>query len=255
MARTGSTSVTMTLAPSPRAHGHALAAPAVPGHDHLLARDDQVRRAVDAVEHGLARAVAVVEQVLAVGVVDGDHREGQPPLALERAQAQHAGGRLLAAAQDAGAERGAARKQRVQQVAPVVDDDVRPARGGALDIGLILPLRRAVARADADPARGERRRHVVLRGERVAAGHVHLGPARGEHAAQAGGLGLEVDGQGDFEPAERLFLTELRLDAGEQRHIAPRPFDLVLAGGGEGSVADAAVCGGRRAHAAVTLLP
>ena len=55
------------------AHRNALAAPAVAGHDHGLAGHDEIRSAVDAVPDRLAGAVAVVEEMLALGIVDQDH--------------------------------------------------------------------------------------------------------------------------------------------------------------------------------------
>ena len=72
-ALSGSTSVTMTWAPAPLgAHGQAAAAPAVAGDDEVQAGQQDVGRPEDAVERALARAVAVVEEVLGLGVVDGD---------------------------------------------------------------------------------------------------------------------------------------------------------------------------------------
>ena len=55
--------------------GDALAAPAVAADDDLPAGQQHVGRADDAVDGALAGAVAVVEEVLGLGVVDGDDRE------------------------------------------------------------------------------------------------------------------------------------------------------------------------------------
>src|SRR5881628_2526532 len=74
-ARIGSTSVTMTWAPSPLARGDAATAHPVAGDDERASGQEDVRRAQDPVDRGLARSVAVVEQVLRIRVVDGDHRE------------------------------------------------------------------------------------------------------------------------------------------------------------------------------------
>ena len=54
---------------------NALAAPAVAGDDDIFARNDEICRSADTVPHGLTRAVAVIEHVLAVGIVDHDHGE------------------------------------------------------------------------------------------------------------------------------------------------------------------------------------
>ena len=63
-ARSGSTSVTMTRAPRPRrAIRDAARAPAVPADDEHPAREQQIRRADDAVNRGLPGAVAIVEEM------------------------------------------------------------------------------------------------------------------------------------------------------------------------------------------------
>ena len=70
-----------------RAQREPLPAPAV-ARDHEDAPGEQhVRRAEDAVDRRLARAVAVVEEVLRARLVDGDHREAEHAVALHRAQA------------------------------------------------------------------------------------------------------------------------------------------------------------------------
>ena len=86
-------------AQTPGAHGHSPAAPAVTGDDHGLTRHQEIGRAHDAVPDRLARAVTVVEQVLAAGVVDGHHRQPEHAVRGHGPQAAQAGGRLLAAAE------------------------------------------------------------------------------------------------------------------------------------------------------------
>ena len=80
--------------------GDSAAAPAVPGDDQSTPREQNVRRAQDAVQRRLAGAVAVVEQMLGQRLVDGDDRIGELALGLERLQPDHAGRRLLGAADD-----------------------------------------------------------------------------------------------------------------------------------------------------------
>ena len=71
----GSISVTITLAPSPaRAHRDAAAAPAVAGDHDAQPGQQHVGGADDAVDRALPGAVAVVEQVLGLRVVDGHDR-------------------------------------------------------------------------------------------------------------------------------------------------------------------------------------
>ena len=218
------------------AHGDALAAPAVAVDDHVLAGDDEVGGAHDGVPDALARAVAVVEEVLAVGVVDLDHGEGQQPRVMELAYPVYAARRLLAAAYDAAAQLREAGAHGLQQVAAVVDDDVRPVAQDVFDVAEILLLARAVDRVDLYAAGGEGRGDVVLCGERIGAGDVHLRAAGGEHAAEVGRLGLQVYRKGDFHAGKGLFPGEVGLYAAQDGHIAPHPVYLQLAGRGQGYV-------------------
>ena len=83
-------------------HGDAPPAPAVAGHDDHPAGDQHVGGADDAVQRRLPGAVPVVEEVLGERLVDGHDGVAQhavrPPWSL---QADHAGGGLLGAADDA----------------------------------------------------------------------------------------------------------------------------------------------------------
>ena len=88
-------------AESARAAGQSATAPAVAGDHELRARQQEVGGAHDAVDGGLARAVAIVEQVLGVGVVDRDDRVLQHALLRHGAQADDAGGGLFRAGDDA----------------------------------------------------------------------------------------------------------------------------------------------------------
>ena len=77
----GSISVTVTRAPWPQRLGAALADVAVATDQHLLAADQHVGAAVDAVDQRVPGAVLVVELALGDRVVDVDRRERQSPAA------------------------------------------------------------------------------------------------------------------------------------------------------------------------------
>ena len=165
-ARIGSTSVTITCAPMPRARmRHALAAPAVAADDHLPAGQQHVGGADDAVDGALAGAVAVVEEVLGLGVVDGDDRQLEHAVLLHRPQPDDAGGRLLHAGDDVrrpaplrsaglsvvgpGADLGVDVVEPVQgdedhgadEVGAVVHRDVRPVLQGGGDVPVVARAR------------------------------------------------------------------------------------------------------------------
>ena len=222
------------------AQAHPLAAPAVAGDHHMLARDDEIRRAHDAVPHGLARAVAVVEHVLAVGLVDHHHGEAQLPGLVHGPQAVDAGGGLLTAADHPGDQVAVFGVHQVDEVAAVVDDDVGAMLEHAAETGLVFLHGAAVMGIDLDPARSHRRGNIILGGQRVAARDVHLGPALFQHAAEIGRFGLHMHRQRDLQPRKGLFLRKSFLDPAQGRHVPFYPVDFHLAGRGEGYILDQA---------------
>src|SRR5450756_2185049 len=108
------------------AHREPAPAPAVAGQAHGAAGDEDVGGADDPVEGALAGAVAVVEHVLRVGLVDGHDGEHQPALGLERLEADDAGGGLFGAAYDVGGHVGTFAVQHADDVGAVVHGDVGP---------------------------------------------------------------------------------------------------------------------------------
>ena len=78
--------------------------------------------------------------------------------------------------------------------------------------------------------------YVVLGGQGVAAGEVDLGAPLPEDQAQIGGLGLQMDRDGDGQPGEGLFLAEPLLNSAEGGHEIPHPLDFLMARGGQGHV-------------------
>ena len=70
--------------------------------DAAAAGEEVVGRTQDAVDGGLASAVAVVEEVLGLGLVDGHHGEGKGVIGGHGLEADDTGGRLFGAGQDLG---------------------------------------------------------------------------------------------------------------------------------------------------------
>ena len=99
---------------------NALAAEAVAGDDETLAREQDIRRPDDAVERRLARSVPVVEQMLGIGVVDGDDRIAKQPSRLHRPEADHTGRCLLGPTDHLVELRSAELMQARHQIATVV---------------------------------------------------------------------------------------------------------------------------------------
>ena len=121
-----------------RAHCNALSAPAVACDHNVLSGYDKVGRAVDAVPYGLSGAVAVIEQVFAVGVVYQHHREFQRVILIHGLQADNSGGGLLAAAQHLRDKLGVLVVNEVYQVAAVVDYYVGASLDDLRNVAVVL---------------------------------------------------------------------------------------------------------------------
>ena len=119
---------------APGAHGDAAPAPAVAGDDEAPAGEQDVGGADDAVDRRLAGAVAVVEEVLRLRLVDGDDREGELAVGLQRPQADDAGRRLLGAADDLGELVAALPVEHADHVGAVVHRELRAVVDGRLDV-------------------------------------------------------------------------------------------------------------------------
>ena len=160
------------------AHRQAAAAPAVAGDADGRAGEQDVGRAHDAVERALTGAVAVVEHVLGVGLVDGHDREHEPALGLERLEADDPGGRLFGAADDVGRHVGTLAVQHADDVGAVVHGDVGTVVDAGVDVvvvgGVVLALDGVDAHAVVVDQRGG---DVVLRAQRVGGAEHHVGAA------------------------------------------------------------------------------
>ena len=219
-------------------HGDALAAPAVAGNHHRLGRHHQIGGVHNGVPGGLAGAVFVVVVVLGLGVVHRHHGAGEDARLLPGHQAVDAGGGLLAPGDEPVAILGALAPQQGDEVAAVVHDQVGAALQRLHQQILILLRGDAVDAIGVHTQVGHGGGHIVLGGQGVAAGEVHVGPALPQYQAQVGGFGLQVDGHGDGQPGKGLLPAKALLDSGQGGHKVPHPLDLLAAGGGQTGVFD-----------------
>ena len=183
-----------------------------------------IRRPDDAVDRGLARAVAVVEQVLALGVVDRDHRELQLALLLHRPQADDARGRLLHAGDDPLGVVLSLHVHLVDQVGPVVERDDGLVVDGRVDV-VVVDL--AVLAPDGEDRDAEildqRGRHVVLRAQRVRRAQHRVRAAILERSRQVGRLGRDVQARGNIHALQRLGPRKPLANLPQDRHVVVRP--------------------------------
>ncbi len=212
-----------------RSHSNTLAAPAVARDNNVFPRNDKVRRAVYPIPHRLTRAVAVVEQMLTVRVVNKNHRELQRLCLIHSQQTNNARSGLLAAADNVRDKVGALVVDKVNEITAVVDDDVRSAINNLRDVTVVFFLCGVIPREHVQSVMNQRRRNVVLCRQRIAASDIHLRASRRQHLAKIRGLSLKVYRQSHLQPLERLLRRKFLFDTVKQRHIALDPFDLACA--------------------------
>ncbi len=227
----GSISVTMTSAPSAAgARGEAASAPAVAGDDELRSGQQEIGGADDAVDGGLSGAVAVVEQVLGVGVVDGDDGITQHALLGHGAQADDAGGGLFGAADDVRELGGALGVQNADQVGAVIHGDLRLVVERRHDVRVVSVVVLALDGEDGDVVVAHQAGgHVILGGERVGGAERDIGAAVAQGDHQIRGFGRDVQAGRNADALERLVLDEFLADDLQDLHRLVGPLDALLA--------------------------
>ena len=221
-ARSGSTSQTITDAPKPaRPQRDAAPRPAVAQHDDGLPGQQEVRRAHDAVQHGLPGAEAIVERPLGARLVDRDHRHRRPPSAssarsrtspvvvssVPPSMPSSRSGRAACSAPSRSAPSSSViRGARATTARDAVGPLVGPAR---VDLGLAA----------------QRRRDVLLRGERVRRAQRDVRPTRLQRPHQARRLRRHVQARADDDARERPLAGEALTDRAEDGHLPVRPLD------------------------------
>ena len=220
--------MTITLAPMPRARDRQAApAPAVTGDDKVLACQQDVGGAHDAVDGRLAGAIAVIEEMLGLRIVHRDDREVQRPVGCHGAQADHAGGGLFGAADDVGQQLAAFFVERAHQVGAVIHGHVRLVVEGGVDVLVVGDVVFALDGVNGDLEMGDQRsRHIILRRERVGGGQDDIRPASVQGVHQVGGLGGHMQAGGNAQALQRALFFEALADQAQDGHLSLCPFDL-----------------------------
>ena len=224
-----------------RAAGQSAATPAVAGDDELRARQQEVGGANDAVDGGLSGAVAVVEQVLGVGVVDRDDGIAQHALLRHGAQADDAGGGLFGAGNHAIEHVGALGERDGDQVGAVIHGDVRLVIERRHDVRVVGIVVLALDGVDRDvvvahQAGGD----IVLRGQRIGGAQHNIGAAIAQGDGQVGGFSRHVQAGRNAHALQRLVLDEVLADDLQDLHGLVGPVNALLAHIGKCEVGDIA---------------
>ena len=222
--------------------GDPLAHPAIPGNHDLPAGDQDVGRPQDPVERGLARPIAVVEEMLGLGLVDCDHWELEGPIGGHCLESDHPCGGLFSPGQDLGELRRSFLVEQPNQVAAVVHRDLGMRVRDRVEVRIVRGPVLAVPRIAADPVPGDQGGgHVVLGRERVGGSQGDLGAASPEGQHQVGRLGRDMEAGADAQAFERTLALEAFADQAQDGHLASRPLDPADALIGQAEVDDVVV--------------
>ncbi len=220
------------------AQGDAVAAPAVAGDDDFLAGPQDIGGPGDAVKGALAGAVAVIEEVLGLGVVDGDDRVFQRPGGGHGPETDDACRRLLGAADDFTQQLGALGMQNSHQVGAVVHGQLRLDVEGGHDMFVIGLIILALDGVGGNAVYGQRRGDVVLGGQRIGAAQHQVGAAGFQSKARLAVSDGDMETGGDADALERLLFLEALGDEFQDGHFPPGPGDAFLTESGERGVFD-----------------
>ena len=207
-------------------HRDASSAPSVACDYDGLRRYYEVGVPHDRIPDGLARSVAVVEEVLAVRVVDGEHRELQDAFGLHSLEPDDACRRLFASAPYLFSKIRSLSVDHADEIAAVIDDDVRSVRKAHLYVAEVFFFARSVDGEYIYAVICESSCDIVLSREDVASCCRELRAAGREDLAQIGRLRLHVDRERYLHAFERLRQFELLFKTAKKRHVVFDPLYL-----------------------------
>ena len=223
--------------------GETATAPPVTGDDELRSCQQIVGGANDSVDGRLARAVTIVEQVLGIGIVNGDDRIAEHALLRHSAQTDDTRSCFFRTGDDPVEDFLALGKRRSDQVRAVVHRDVR----------LVIKCRHdmRVVRLVVLALNGVRRnvviahqagRDVVLRRKWIRSTKHNVGAAVAQGDSQVGSLGRNVQAGRNANALQRLVLDEFFADDLQNLHRLVGPVNALFAQIGKFNVGDVARC-------------
>ena len=182
-------------------------------------------------------AVAVVEEVLGLRLVDRHDREAELAVALERLQPDHAGRGLLGAGDHVAELLASGGMENADHVGAVVHRDVRLVVDRSLDVLVVRVVVLALDRERRDAVLLDQGGcDVILSRERVGRADDHVRSARLERPHQVRRLGRHVQARRDPVAGQRELALEALADRGQHRHLPVGPGDPAHALGGESQI-------------------
>ena len=206
------------------------AAPAVAGHHKLRPRQQKVRRPDNAVDRRLPRTVAIVEQMLGIGIVHRHDGKLQHAFLRHRPEPDHARRRLFRSADHPFQRVSALGVQDRHQVRAIIHGDVRFMVDRRQNV---VVIRIVVLALDGEHRNAliahQAGRNVVLRRKRVRGAQHHIRSAIAQANRQVRGFRGHMQAGRYPDPLQRLVLDELFPDDLQHFHGLVRPLNALLA--------------------------
>ena len=117
--------------------------------------------------------------------------------------------------------------QKGDQIAAVIDQQIRAAGECFAQVGFVIRIVDAVAGMYGNPVCYERRGNVILRGQGIASGDMYLGAAVPQDGCQICGFCLQMDGHGYFQSREGFTFQIIGANRVQNRHVRAHPVDFV----------------------------
>ena len=179
-------------------HCSSLTAPAIACHYYSLSCHDQVSSTVNAVPYRLSCTIAVIKQMLAVCIIDTNHREFQFSCLVHCFQTDNSCCCLFTAAYDRRNQLRHLRMDHIYKIAAVVNDDVRSGFQNMLNLCFIFFRRTVIPCVDLKSCLYQRCCHIILCGQGVGACNIHFSSACLQYQTKICCFCLKVNGKSNF---------------------------------------------------------
>ena len=209
-------------------HSNALTAPAIACNNNGSACYGHIGGTHDAIPGGLAGTVTVIKQILAVSIINGNHRKCQMTCCSQSLQTMYAGGGFLATAHQVRNQVTTFAVQHINQIAAVINNQLRFALQSFAQIHIIFFVGAAMGCENSYAAVNQCCGNFVLSGKRVAAGNNNISACVLQYKCQISGFCFQVNGYDHVDALERLSFAVFIVQMVQQGHIFLCPRDTLM---------------------------
>ena len=176
-------------------HRDTFAAPTVSCHNHIFSGNYQVGGSIDSVPDRLSRAVAVVKEMLAIGVVHQHHREHEFSGTIHGLKPKDTSRGLFTSSNDIRNKIRIILMDHRDEISAIIDNNIWLCLDDFANAILIFLRSGSMDGENVQSLMNKGSRDIILGGQRIASGDEHLGATIGENLAKTRCLGLQMNRQ------------------------------------------------------------